>query len=74
MPGTWVKQTWQFNPVLDAPPAVTGRVKAAIYDGIEQLVNAGVLLPLTASKRNRSWEASGLLELIERLEAGELPV
>lgn len=63
-------------PIITAPvaTAVTGRVKAAIYDGIEQLVNAGVLLPLTASKRNRSWEASGLLDLIERLEAGELPV
>ena len=23
--------------------------------------------------RNRSWQASGLLELIERLEAGQLP-
>lgn len=63
-------------PIITAPvaTAVTGRVKAAIYDGVEQLVNAGVLLPLTASKRNRSWEASGLFDLIERLEAGELPV
>jgi len=63
------------HPIITAPvaSAVTGRVKAAIYDGIQQLVRAEVLLPLTASKRNRSWEASGLLELIERLEAGELP-
>jgi len=34
---------------------------------------AGVLEPLSASKRNRSWEAVGLLDLVERLEAGELP-
>ncbi len=51
----------------------TGRVKAAIYDGIEQLVAAKVLVPLSESKRNRSWEATGLLDLIERLEAGQLP-
>jgi Fic family protein len=63
------------HPVITAPIAtvVTGRVKAAIYDGIEQLVAAGVLIPLSTSKRNRSWEASGLLDLIERMEAGELP-
>ena len=38
-----------------------------------QLVAANVLTPLSASKRNRAWEADGLLTLIERLEAGQLP-
>jgi Fic family protein len=63
------------HPIITAPVAsvATGRAKAAIYDGIEQLVAANVLIPLSESKRNRSWEASGLLELIERMEAGELP-
>lgn len=63
------------HPIITAPVAavVTGRVKTAIYDAIEQLVAAQILVPLSESKRNRSWEASGLLDLIERLEAGERP-
>lgn len=63
------------HPVLTAPTAeiVTGRAKSAIHQGIRQLVECGVLLPLSKSKRNQAWEASGLLALLERLEAG-LPV
>jgi Fic family protein len=63
------------HPIITAPVATvaTGRVKTAIYGAIEQLVSAKVLTPLSASKRNRAWEAEGLLELIERLEAGQLP-
>jgi hypothetical protein len=53
--------------------AVTGRAKGRVYEGIEQLVGAGVLLPMSEGKRNRWWEAVGLLDLIARLEAGELP-
>jgi Fic family protein len=58
------------HPMISAPvaAAVTNRAKGRIYEGIEQLVSAGVLLPLTSGRRNRWWEASGLLELIERLE------
>lgn len=36
-----------------------------------QLIQAHVLLPLSASKRNRAWEAAGLLDLLAELEAGE---
>ena len=63
------------HPIITAPVATvaTGRVKTAIYDAIEQLVAARILVPLSESKRNRSWEATGLLDLIERLEAGQLP-
>lgn len=63
------------HPIITAPVATvaTGRVKTAIYVAIEQLVAANVLAPLSKSKRNRSWEAVGLLDLIERLEAGQLP-
>lgn len=63
------------HPIITAPVATvaTGRVKAAIYNAVEQLVGAKVLIPLSESKRNRSWEAAGLLDLIERLEAGQLP-
>ncbi|HEX7941116.1 MAG TPA: Fic family protein [Gemmatimonadaceae bacterium] len=63
------------HPIITAPVAAiaTGRAKAAIYDAIEQLVAAQVLMPLSASQRNRAWEVVGLLDLIERLEAGQLP-
>jgi Fic family protein len=63
------------HPIITAPVATvaTGRVKTAIYSAIEQLVAAGILTPLSPSKRNRAWEAAGLLHLIERLEAGQLP-
>lgn len=53
--------------------ATTGRAKAAIYQGIGQLEAAGVLIPLSASRRNRAWEVAGLLDLIAGLEAGRLP-
>ena len=60
------------HPVLTAPAAVaaTGRGKAPVYDAIRQLVEAGVLLPLSASARNQSWEAVGLLELLGEMEEG----
>jgi hypothetical protein len=63
------------HPVITAPvaEAVTGRAKAAIHQAIQQLVECQVLLPLSESKRNRSWEAAGLLDLLERLESGKPP-
>lgn len=62
-------------PMISAPVAavVTGRSKPQIYEALEQLEAAGVLARLSASRRNRAWEAVGLLELLERLEAGQLP-
>ena len=63
------------HPMISAPvaAAATGRAKAAVYDGLERLVDAGVLEPLSRGRRNRSWEAVGLLPLIAQLEAGALP-
>lgn len=63
------------HPIITAPvaTAVTGRAKAAVYEALRLLEIVGVLVPLTTSARNRSWEASGLLNLIEGLEAGEQP-
>ncbi|MCG6987292.1 MAG: hypothetical protein LJF06_03750, partial [Gemmatimonadetes bacterium] len=63
------------HPVITAPvaAAATGRAKAAIHQALQQLERCGILAPLSASKRNRSWEATGLLELLEGLEAGRLP-
>jgi Fic family protein len=53
------------HPVISTPVAVeaTGRTKPAVQQGIDQLVVAGVLLPLSGGKRNRQWEADGLLDL-----------
>jgi Fic family protein len=63
------------HPIITAPvaAAATGRAKSAIHQAIGQLEESGVLLPLSESKRNRSWEAAGLLDLLASLEAGELP-
>lgn len=63
------------HPVITAPTAAaaTGRAKAAVHQAVGELVDAGVLLPLSTSKRNQSWEAAGMLDLIERLEEGEMP-
>ena len=63
------------HPIVTAPAvaAATGRSKAAVYQAIEQLKEAQVLLPLSDSRRNQAWEAAGLLDLIAGLEAGELP-
>lgn len=63
------------HPMITAPvaSAATGRSRAPIYEGLKQLELAGVLIPLSTRQRNRSWEASGLLDLIAGLEGGRLP-
>lgn len=62
-------------PILTAPvaAAATGRSRAPVYEAIAQLEAAGVLIPLSQSRRNRSWEAAGLLDLVAGLEAGRMP-
>lgn len=70
---------WSIIDVLPAHPvitvplgvAVTGRTKPAVTNGIDQLAASGVLTPLGEARRNRAWEAAGLIDLIEALEAGE---
>ncbi|MGK7312512.1 MAG: Fic family protein [Candidatus Longimicrobiales bacterium M2_2A_002] len=63
------------HPIITAPvaAAATGRAKPRVYQGIESLEEAGVLIPLSQKRRNQSWEAAGLLPLLERLEAGVPP-
>ena len=69
---------WAIIDALPAHPVITsamaiaavGRSQPAIDNGIEQLERAGVLIPLGASKRYRTWEPDGLIDLIEELEAG----
>jgi hypothetical protein len=47
--------------------------QAAFYQAISPLQEAGVLIPLSHSRRNQVWEAAGLLDLIADFEAGQLP-
>jgi Fic family protein len=63
------------HPVITAPvaQAATGRAKAAIHQAVGELEGAGVLEPLSEARRNRSWEAAGLLDLLERMESGQRP-
>jgi len=62
-------------PMITAPAAIaaTGRARAAVYLAVEQLEEAGVLKPVSESRRNRVWEAAGLLDLLAGLEAGRFP-
>lgn len=48
--------------------AATGRTKPAVGAAIHQLVEAGVLIPLSSSKRNRAWAAAGLLDLVVEMD------
>lgn len=69
---------WDLIDLLPGYPIITAGVAAArleraparVYDAIELLVRAGVLVPLSRGKRNRSWEATGMLTLIEEMESG----
>ncbi|MBK5223756.1 MAG: Fic family protein [Acidimicrobiia bacterium] len=60
------------HPVITLPvaTAVTGRSKSSTAVAIDQLVDAGVLVPLSTARRNRAWEADGLLDLLTDLEGG----
>jgi Fic family protein len=60
-------------PVITVPVAVaaTGRSKSATSVAMGQLVDAGVLAPVSRGGRNRAWEADGLVDLLGRLERNE---
>ena len=60
------------HPVITAPvaAAAAGRSKGPIYEAMAQLEEAGVLISLSPSGKSQSWEADGLLDLLEALEAG----
>lgn len=62
-------------PMLTGPAAVagSGRARAAVYAALDQLEAAGVLKVVSRAKRNRVWEAAGLLDLLDGLEAGRMP-
>ncbi len=49
--------------------ALTGRSKPQVQAAIDQLVAVGALEPLSSARRNRLWEAVGLLDLLAGLDA-----
>ena len=61
------------HPVINAGVAVARiqRSKPQVQAAIDRLVEAKVLVPLGGGKRNRLWEAVGLLDLLAGLEAAE---
>jgi len=63
------------HPMITGPVAITatGRARAPVYEALDQLEQAGVLIPQSKAKRGRWWEADGLLELIERIDEGASP-
>jgi len=69
---------WAIIDTLPAHPmitasiaaAATGRSRPQIYVALAHLENAGVLIPLSQARRNRSWEPVGLLDPLVGLEAG----
>lgn len=74
---------WNLIDVLPGRPVITvavalaaleasdlRRSRAGVQVAVTQLEAAGVLHPVSASKRNRAWEADGLLDLVTDLEAG----
>lgn len=70
---------WKLIDILPAHPMITAPVAASVTGGsrpsvqrsIRELEDAGILIPLSQGKRNQSWEAVGLLDLLGQLEAGE---
>ena len=71
---------WLIINVLPAYPVLTvnhaeeatGRSGSNVRTGIDLLEGAGVLNRTGTSKRYRTWEPQGLLELIGELEAGQI--
>ncbi len=62
-------------PVISVPVATvaSGRSKPSVNQAMADLEKAGVLIPLSDARRNRAWEARGLLDLLSALEEGRRP-
>lgn len=71
---------WSVIDILPAHPvitvsvgvAATGKTKPAVNNAMRELVEAGVLKPVSESARNRAWEAAGLLDLIAEMDVGRV--
>jgi hypothetical protein len=44
-----------------------------VYEGIALLEMSGALRPLSTNRRNRIWEATGLLDRVAPVEEGSFP-
>ena len=55
---------------LSIATAATGRSTSSVAVALDQLSEAGVLVPLSDARRNRTWEVDGLTDLIARMEDG----
>lgn len=70
---------WRIIDVMPAHPvitlavavAATQRTKAVVNQALGQLEQSGVLVRLSQGERNRAWEATGLLDLLASMEAGD---
>jgi Fic family protein len=70
---------WRIIELLPAHPyltasaaiAATGRSRPQVYQALEQLVAAGVLIPSGTVRRAQLYEAAGLLDQLEQLERAE---
>jgi hypothetical protein len=63
------------HPVVTVPVGVaaTGHTRPAVNQAMAMLDASGVLVPLSQAKRNRSWEAVGLLDLLAALGDAQQP-
>ena len=72
---------WSLIEILPGHPVITvavalaaleasgrRRSRAAVQVAVAQLETSGVLHPVSSSKRNRAWEAEGLLDLVTALD------
>lgn len=61
-------------PYITAPIATvaTKRSRPQVYEGIEQLVAAGIRISAGKAGRAQAYEVRGLLDLMEALERGDL--
>ena len=46
---------------------IAGVAESSVYAALERLSNAGVITPVTHSKRNRAWAATEVLDEVDRL-------
>jgi hypothetical protein len=55
--------------VITAPAAAaaTGTAKSAIHQAVKPLEGCGVLVPLSESRRNRSWEGPSAFWICRRV-------
>jgi hypothetical protein len=57
------------RPVVEAHSAafVAGVEERSVYGALERLTAAGVITPITASRRNRAWAATEVFDEVDRL-------